>query len=196
MYSFSEDAVITGAISTAWPVASDVAGWPSWDLHEQKGSVRGRLRDRSEGWPVPTGAPVGTFTVTAVEPERMWANEAGIPFGRLRDENRYQPLADGKIRVGKRAGGTGRSVRMPSDLEKGKGMRAGMHKASPRRRRKRGGVAEPRSQGESGDPFGGNEPTGHSKPRGPLIGPCARPSSTSRQDPGRFLVTHSPDGQK
>ena len=36
MYSFSEDAVITGAISTAWTVASDVAGRPSWDLHEQK----------------------------------------------------------------------------------------------------------------------------------------------------------------
>ena len=49
-----------------------------------------------------TGAPPGTFTITAVEPERMRASEAGIPFGRLRDENRYQSLADGKIRVIKR----------------------------------------------------------------------------------------------
>jgi len=37
-----------------------------------------------------------------VEPERMQASEARIPFGRLCGENRYQPLADGKIRVGKR----------------------------------------------------------------------------------------------
>jgi hypothetical protein len=96
MYSFSEDAVITGAISTVWLVASDVAGWPSWDLHEQKARVRGRLRDRSE---------------RLVQPERMWANEAGIPFGRLRGENRYQPLADRKTRASKRVEGTGRSVR-------------------------------------------------------------------------------------
>ena len=32
----------------------------------------------------------------------MWASEAGIPFGGLRGENRYQSLADGKIRVSKR----------------------------------------------------------------------------------------------
>jgi hypothetical protein len=41
----------------------------------------------------------------------MRASEAGVLFGRLRGENRYQPLADGKIRVSKRVGGTGRSAR-------------------------------------------------------------------------------------
>jgi hypothetical protein len=45
--------------------------------------------------------PEGTVTITAVAPERMWASEAGIPFGRLRGENRYEPLPDGRIRVSK-----------------------------------------------------------------------------------------------
>ena len=110
MYSFSEDAVITGAISTVRPVASDVAGWPSWDLHEQKARFEGDFVTGANGWSTPTGALACTFTITAVEPERMRANEAGIPFGRLRDENHYQPLADRKIRVSQRVGGMGRSV--------------------------------------------------------------------------------------
>ena len=110
MYSFSEDAVITGAISTVWPVASDVAGGHPGTARAER-SVRGRLRDRSEGLVYAGWSTARTFTITAVEPERMWASETGIPFGRLRGENRYQPLADGKIRVSKRVGGTGRSVR-------------------------------------------------------------------------------------
>jgi hypothetical protein len=85
--------------------------WASWDPREQKARFEGDFVTGAKRWSTPTGAPAGTFTITAVEPERMRANEAGIPFGRLRGENRYQPLADGKIRVSKRVGGTGRSVR-------------------------------------------------------------------------------------
>ena len=48
------------------------------------------------------GRPEGTVTLTAVESGRMWASEAGIPFGWLRGENRHEPLAGGKIRVSKR----------------------------------------------------------------------------------------------
>jgi hypothetical protein len=77
MYSFSEDAVITGATSTVWQVASDVAEWPSWDPHEQKARFEGDFLTGAKGWSKPAGAPPGTFTITAVEPERMWASEAG-----------------------------------------------------------------------------------------------------------------------
>ena len=58
----------------------------------------------------------------------MWASEAAIPFGRLRGENRYQSLADGKIRVSKRV-----EVHGPFGplfhLIWEKGMRADMHKS-------------------------------------------------------------------
>ena len=32
----------------------------------------------------------------------MWASEAGIPFGRLRGENRYEPFGDGGIKASER----------------------------------------------------------------------------------------------
>ena len=41
----------------------------------------------------------------------MWASEDGIPFGRLRGENRYQPLADQEITSASQSRCTGRSVR-------------------------------------------------------------------------------------
>lgn len=55
----------------------------------------------TKGWNKPKGAPAGTFTITAVEPERMWSARAGIPFGSLRGVNRYEPLGDGRVRVSK-----------------------------------------------------------------------------------------------
>jgi hypothetical protein len=85
MYSFGEEAVITGSISTVWQVATDIGGWPSWDPHEQKARFAGDFAPGAKGWSKPAGA-----------------SEAGIPFGRLRGENRYQPLGDGRIRVSKR----------------------------------------------------------------------------------------------
>ncbi len=102
MYSFSEEAVINGAIGTVWQVATDIAGWPAWDPHEEKARFRGEFRPGAKGWSKPAGAPAGTFTISAVEPERLWASEAGIPFGHLRGENRYEPLGDGRIKVSKR----------------------------------------------------------------------------------------------
>ena len=77
MYSFGEEAVITGAISSVWRVATDIKQWPSWDPHEQKARFEGDFVPGAKGWSKPAGAPLGTFTITAVEAERMWASEAG-----------------------------------------------------------------------------------------------------------------------
>ena len=128
MYSFNEETVIDGAIGTVWQVATDIAGWPSWDPHEEKARFQGEFKPGAKGWSKPAGAPAGTFTISAVEPERMWASEAGIPFGRLRGENRYEPLCDGRIKVSKRV-----EVRGPFGslfhLIWEKKMRADMHKS-------------------------------------------------------------------
>lgn len=101
MYSFSEEAIITGDISAIWAVATDVAGWASWDPHEEKSRFTGEFVAGAKGWSKPAGAPAGVFTITEVEPERMWAARAGLPFGHLRGENRYEPAGEGK------AGGSG-----------------------------------------------------------------------------------------
>ncbi len=101
MYSFGEEMVIEGDITAIWQAATDVAGWPSWDPHEEKARLDGPFAPGTKGWNKPKGAPAGTFTITAVEPERMWSARAGIPFGTLRGVNRYEPLGDGRVRVSK-----------------------------------------------------------------------------------------------
>lgn len=101
MYSFREEAVITGDISRVWTVATDIAGWQSWDPHEEKSKFEGEFQAGARGWSKPAGAPAGWFTVTDVEPGRMWVAQAGIPFGHLRGVNRYEPLDDGRLKVSK-----------------------------------------------------------------------------------------------
>ncbi len=101
MYSFGEEMVIEGDIAAVWQVATDVDNWPSWDPHEQKARIDGPFAAGTKGWNKPRGAPAGSFTITEVEPERMWSARAGIPFGSLRGVNRYEPLGDGRVRVSK-----------------------------------------------------------------------------------------------
>jgi hypothetical protein len=101
MYSFGEELVIEGDITTVWQTATDVASWPGWDPHEQKARLDGPFAAGTKGWNKPRGAPAGGFTITEVEPERMWSARAGIPFGSLRGVNRYEPLGDGRVRVSK-----------------------------------------------------------------------------------------------
>jgi hypothetical protein len=101
MYAFGEETVIEGDITAIWQVATNVAAWPSWDPHEQKARLDGPFAPGTKGWNKPRGAPAGTFTITAVERERMWSARAGIPFGSLCGVSRYEPLGDGRVRVSK-----------------------------------------------------------------------------------------------
>ena len=101
MYSFGEEMVIEGDITAIWQAATDVADWPGWDPHEEKARLDGPFARGTKGWNKPKGAPAGTFTITAVEPERMWSARAGIPFGSLRGVNRCEPLGDSQVRVSK-----------------------------------------------------------------------------------------------
>jgi Polyketide cyclase / dehydrase and lipid transport len=102
MYSFSEEAVICGDVSSIWAVATDVGGWAGWDPHMEKARFEGEFAAGAKGWSKPAGAPAGDFTITAAEPERMWASRAGIPFGSLRGERRYEAVGDGKVKVSER----------------------------------------------------------------------------------------------
>jgi hypothetical protein len=101
MYSFGEEMIIQGDVAAVWETATDVASWSSWDPHEEKARHDGPFEPGTKGWNKPKGAPAGTFTITGVEPERMWSARAGIPFGSLRGINCYQPLEDGRVRVSK-----------------------------------------------------------------------------------------------
>ena len=52
-------------------------------------------------------------------------------------------------------------------------MRAAMHKSFSALEAGPGGVADPRTGGESPSPFGTNELAGHREPRGPLLSPVS-----------------------
>ncbi len=67
----------------------------------EKARLDGPFAPGTKGWNKPWGAPAGTFTITAIEPQRMWSARAGIPFGSLRGVNRYESLGDGRVRVSK-----------------------------------------------------------------------------------------------
>lgn len=99
MYSFAEEAVISGDVDRIWAVATDVARWAEWDPHEEKSRIDGPFAVGTKGWVKPKGAPSGPFTITAVEPGRSWTSEAGIPFGKLRGHRTYESLGDGTVRV-------------------------------------------------------------------------------------------------
>ena len=101
MYTFSEEAVITGDLGAIWATATDVPAWPSWDPHEEKARIDGEFATGTKGWSKPAGAPAGVFTITEVQPGRLWATRAGIPFGHLLLENRYEAADDGQVRVSK-----------------------------------------------------------------------------------------------
>src|ERR1043166_1100049 len=101
MYSFGEQMIIKGDITAIWQAATDLAACPSWGPHGEKARLDVPAAPGTKGWNKPRGAPAGTFTITAVEPERMWSARAGIPFGALRGVNRFEPLGDGRVRVSK-----------------------------------------------------------------------------------------------
>ncbi|MFF2557949.1 SRPBCC family protein [Nocardia sp. NPDC058058] len=102
MYSFTEEAVITGDIDRIWAVATDVARWSEWDPHEEKSRIDGPFAAGTRGWVKPKGAPAGPFTITDVRGGSSWTSEAGIPFGKLRGHRTYEALGDGTVRVAER----------------------------------------------------------------------------------------------
>jgi hypothetical protein len=102
MYVLSEQVIITGDIAAVWEVATDVPRWPEWDPHELQSRIDGPFEAGTTGWVKPKGAPAGGFTITRVDPQRAWGSEAGIPFGKLLGETRFEQLENGRIRVSKR----------------------------------------------------------------------------------------------
>ena len=98
MSLFGEEAVVTGSISAVRRVATDIAGRPSCDPHGRRRGYMGSLAAGAQGSSKPVGKPPGTFTITAVQPERMWASKTGFRSAECVARTATSRLADGKIR--------------------------------------------------------------------------------------------------
>jgi len=81
--------------AAVWALWADASRWPEWNDQLESGELEGELA-------VGTGATVKfkrggkmRFTVIAVEPERLFLNEARLPGCRLGHEHRVEPAGAG-----------------------------------------------------------------------------------------------------
>ena len=81
--------------AAVWALWADASRWPEWNDQLESGELEGELA-------VGTGATVKfkrggkmRFTVVAVEPERLFLNEARLPGCRLGHEHRVEPAGAG-----------------------------------------------------------------------------------------------------
>jgi hypothetical protein len=101
MYEITAETTIGGDIEAVWSVATDVAGWPTWDPHEQAARLDGPFAAGTTGWSKPNGGPATAWTITEVVDGSRWASECPLPGGRLAGVNEFEPLGDGRIRCRK-----------------------------------------------------------------------------------------------
>jgi hypothetical protein len=81
--------------AAVWALWADAARWPEWNEQLETGELDGELA-------VGTGATVKfkrggkmRFTVVAVEPERLFIDEAKLPGCRFGHEHRIEPAGSG-----------------------------------------------------------------------------------------------------
>src|SRR5687767_4959516 len=81
--------------AAVWTLWADAARWPDWNQQLEAGELDGELA-------VGTGATVKfkrggkiRFTVVAVEPERLFIDEAKLPGCRFGHEHRVEPAGSG-----------------------------------------------------------------------------------------------------
>jgi hypothetical protein len=98
MNLFGEETVVTGSTNAVWLVATDIAWRPSWDPHGQRARYGAGFTAGAQGWSKPVGTSPGTFTIIAVQPERMWRARPRFRSGVCVARTATRRLADGKIR--------------------------------------------------------------------------------------------------
>jgi hypothetical protein len=86
-----------------WKLWTDVARWPEWDVSKEVARLDGPFEPGACGWAKQRGNLGGSFTITAVEPGRRWVTECPLPLGKVIFEHLLEPVAQGRVRVVKRA---------------------------------------------------------------------------------------------
>jgi uncharacterized protein YndB with AHSA1/START domain len=103
MYLFECEAIFQAGPDAVWKLWTDVARWPEWDVSKEIARLDGPFEPGACGWAKQRGNLGGSFTVTAVEPGRRWVTECPLPLGKVIFEHLLEPVAEGRVRVVKRA---------------------------------------------------------------------------------------------
>ena len=95
MFEASHTERSSAAPEAVWALWADASRWPEWNEQLESGEIDGELA-------VGSGATVKfkrggkmRFTVVAVEPERLFVDEAKLPGCRFGHEHRVEPAGDG-----------------------------------------------------------------------------------------------------
>lgn len=115
MYLFECEAMFQAGPDAVWKLWTDVARWPEWDVSKEIARLDGPFEPGACGWAKQRGNLGGSFTITAVEPGRRWVTECPLPVGKVIFEHLLEPVAEGRVRVVKRAevqGGLGSLLRL------------------------------------------------------------------------------------
>ncbi|MFC4913900.1 hypothetical protein [Actinomadura gamaensis] len=102
MYVFGDEKVISGDTATVWAVWCDVERFPDWDPREAENRLDGPFGVGTSGYSKQHGNPGGPYTITAVEPERVWTARSPLPGGELTVHHGMEAAGAGKVRVWKR----------------------------------------------------------------------------------------------
>jgi len=102
MNMFGEEAVVAGSTSALQRIATNTA-WAAvmGPARAEDASTGVASRQERRARPSRPEKLPGTFTITAVQPERMWASETGFRSAICVARTATRRLADGKIRDGK-----------------------------------------------------------------------------------------------
>ncbi len=103
MYLFECEAMFQAGPDAVWKVWTDVARWPEWDVSKEIARLDGPFEPGVCGWAKQRGNLGGSFTITAVETGRRWVTECPLPLGKVIFEHLLEPVAEGHVRVVKRA---------------------------------------------------------------------------------------------
>ena len=103
MYLFECEAVFQAGPDAVWKLWTDVARWPEWDVSKEIAQLDGPFEPGARGWAKQRGNLGGSFTITEVEPGRRWVTECPLPLGKVIFEHLLEPVAEGRVRVVKRA---------------------------------------------------------------------------------------------
>lgn len=90
--------IINGDIDTVWRISTDVNNWPKWDPHEESAELHGPFTVGTKGESQPRGGPKAKWILTKVEDKKLWSLINKMAVGTLNVENRYEALANNKVR--------------------------------------------------------------------------------------------------
>jgi uncharacterized protein YndB with AHSA1/START domain len=101
VFTLQCDGTIQAPPSEVWKVWTDVPNWPRWDPSKEMVRLDGPFAPGTSGWAKQRGNLGGTFTITAVEPDKRWTSECPVPLGKIVFDHLIEPRAGGGVTVTK-----------------------------------------------------------------------------------------------